>query len=206
MRKFPCSEKGQSLVEILIALAVGSIFIIGATSIIIPSLRSNAQANRIQVGAAIGKELLENVRVSSEADWRIIYDLNKGQSNRYHLTTSTSPFAAVAGEETIAVSTTTYTRYFYINNVGRDASGNIISTGGVDDPSTQKITVVYGWQNGTTSSIQTYLTRFMNNAFSQTDWSGGPGQDGPASTVNNQFSTSSQINYSTTTGSIVIQF
>ena len=206
MRKFLDSKKGQSLVEILIALAVGSIFIIGATSIIIPSLRSNTQANRIQVGAAMGKELLENVRVSSEADWHTIYNLNKGSSNHYYLTTSTSPFVAIAGDETIAVSTTTYTRYFYMDNVGRDASGNIISTGGADDPSTQKVTVVYGWQNGTTNSIQTYLTRFMNNAFNQTDWSGGPGQDGPATTVNNQFSTSSQINYSTITGSIIIQF
>ncbi len=200
------SQKGQSLLEVLIALVVGSIFIIGAATIIVPSLRLNTQANRIQVGAALGKELLENVRVSSEADWHTIYNLNKGSSNHYHLTTSTSPFAAAAGDEIIAVSTTTYTRYFYLDNVGRDASGNIISSGGTDDPSTLKVIVVYSWSNGPSNTIATYLTRFKNNVFDQTDWSGGPGQAGPATTTNSRFSTSSQIDYATTTGSIIIKF
>lgn len=201
----PPTTRGQSLVELLVALAVGAIFIIGAASVIVASLRSNTQANRIQIGAALGKELLENVRVSSEADWHTIYNLNKGSSNHYYLTTSTSPFAAVAGDETILVSSTTYRRYFYVDNIGRDASENILSSGGTDDPSTQKVTVVYSWSSGTSSTLMIYLARFMNNVFAQTDWSGGPGQSGPA-TPNNQFSTSSQINYATTTGSIIIQF
>ncbi len=205
IRAFSLLHEGQSLIEILVALVVGSIFIIGAASIIVPSLRSNTQVNRIQVGAALGKELLENVRVSSEADWHTIYSLNKGSFNHYHLTTSTSPFAATVGDETIVVSTATYSRYFYVDNVGRDASGNILSSGGTDDPSTQKVTVVYSWANGSSNNIVLYLTRFRNNAFGQTDWSGGPGQDGPATTTNNHFSTSSQIDYATTTGSIIIK-
>lgn len=201
-------NKGQSLIEILIALVVGSIFIIGAATIIIPSLRLNTQANRIQVGAALGKELLENVRVSSEADWYEIYKFNKGshEFDLQHLTTSTSPFAVIAGKEIIVVSTTTYTRYFYLDRVGRDASGNIVLSGGADDPSTLKVTVVYSWSNGPNNTMATYLTRFRNNVFDQTDWSGGPGQDGPATTTNSQFSTSSQIDYATTTGSIIIKF
>ena len=199
-------RKGQSLVEVLVALAVGTIFIIGAASVIIPSLRSSTEANRLQTAAALGKELMENTRVFSEADWHNIYDLNKSSSSHYYLTTSTSPFTAVAGDETVAVSTTTYTRYFYIDNVGRDGSGNILSSGGTDDPSTQKVSVVCRWSGGPTSTITAYLTRFRNNVLDQTDWSGGSGQDGPVTSTNNQFSTSSQIYSSTTTGSISIQF
>jgi hypothetical protein len=98
-----------------------------------------------------------------------------------------------------------YTRYFYVNDVGRDANGNIQSSGGTNDPSTKKVTVVYGWAGGSTSSFSTYLTRFKDNVFDQTDWSGGPGQNGPATTTNNMFSTSTQMDYSTTTGSIMIK-
>ena len=199
-------NEGQSLVEVLVALAVGTIFILGAASVIAPSLRSSGASNRIQTAAALGKELIENVRVFSEANWHNIYDLNKTSSNHYYLTTSTSPFAAVAGDETVAVSTTTYTRYFYIDNVGRDGSGNILASGGTDDPSTQKVTVSYQWTGGTAATITAYLTRFRNNVLYQTDWSGGSGQDGPVTSTNNKFSTSSQIYSSTTTGSISIQF
>ncbi len=197
---------GQSLIEILVALGVGAILIIAGTGVIIPSLRANTQADKVQVSSAFGKELLENVRVFSEGDWHNIYNLNKTSSNHYYLTTSTSPFLVISGDENIRLATTTYTRYFYVDNVGRDAGGSIQSSGGTDDPSTQKLTVVYGWSGGPTSSFSTYLTRFRNNVFNQTDWSGGSGQDGPITNANSKFSASVQINYSTTTGSIMIQF
>ncbi len=197
---------GQSLIEILVTLVVGTILIIGAVSIIVPSLRSSTQANRIQASVSLGKELMGNVMVFSEANWNNIYALNKGSSNHYYLTTSSSPFAALSGDEIITLSTTTYVRYFTVDNVGRDPGDNILSSGGTDDPSTQKVTVVYAWANGAPNSISTYVSRFRNNVLQQTDWSGGPGQDGPATTTNNTFSTSSQIDYTTTAGSISIQF
>ncbi|MBI4085511.1 MAG: prepilin-type N-terminal cleavage/methylation domain-containing protein [Candidatus Liptonbacteria bacterium] len=200
------NNSGQSIIEILIALTVGSIFIIGAATIITPSLRSSAQANKVQVSSALGRGLLDNVRVFSESDWHNIYNLATSSANKYYLTTSTSPFTAVTGTESVVFATTTYIRYFYLDSVGRDGSGNILSSGGTNDPSTEKVTVVYGWTNGVTSSFPTYLTRHSNKVFDQTDWSGGPGQEGPATTTNNMFSTSTQINYSSSTGSISIQF
>ena len=98
-----------------------------------------------------------------------------------------------------------YTRYFYLDSAGRDGSGNILSSGGTNDPSTEKATVVYGWAGGSTSSFSTYLTRFRDNIFDQTDWSGGPGQDGPVTSTNSMFSTSTSMFYATTTGSLMIQ-
>jgi hypothetical protein len=200
------SKSGQSLVEVLVALAVGTIFIIGAAVVIVPSLRSNKYAGQLQAAAALGKELLENTRAFSEANWHNIYDLSKGSSNHYYLTTSTSPFSAVSGNETVTVSTSTYVRYFYVENVNRDVSGYITSGAGTDDPSTQKVNVVYQWTGGQTSTISAYLTRFSNRVVDQTDWSGGPGQEGPATSTNSRFSTSSQIYNTSTTGSIMIQF
>jgi len=408
-------NKGQSLIEILVALAVGTILIIAAVSVIAPALRANTQADKVQVSSALGKELLENVRVFGEADWHNISNLATGSANKYFLVSAQSPFIAATGTEGISadgiasgtvgywkldestgttaydfsgngnngswngsgnhftggqiggagqVASTTndyvsvgnpsvlnisgsmtvsawvnptalfneigfvtkygsgyewalrtaggssrprftvdnpngtdwnvdststlsigvwqlltgvydqsasklyiylngtltgmasspasvsagtnlvligaqnragfnytgsiddvriynralsaaevrtiylsniYTRYFYMDTVGRDAGDVLLSSGGTNDPSTEKATVVYGWPGGPTSSFSMYLTRFRNNVFDQTDWSGGSGQDGPATTTNNKFSTSTQINYSTTTGSIMIQ-
>jgi len=398
------SEEGQSLLEILVALGVGTLLIIAATTIILPALRTNTQADKVQVSSSLGKELLENIRVFSERDWHNIYNLATSSANKYFLASAASPFLAATGTEGISadgiasglvgywkldetagttafdfsgsgnngtlagsvlpvptsgkvsgalffnglsskinlgsvtvganatiaawvntagggeipvfsdrtsgtlyfgmaggrffiydnpatpspsmtsnalINTSTwhhivwtsngtissmyidgvldksqaqtrsgsagvsnigwdasniteffpgsiddvrvynralsanevksiynaaiYTRYFYLDDVGRDVSGNIISSGGTNDPSTKKATVVYGWPAGPTSSFPTYLTRFQNKVLDQTDWSGGPGQDGPATSTNNKFSTSTQIFYATTTGSIIIQ-
>lgn len=410
------SRGGQSLIEILIALTVGTLLIVGATTVIVPALRTNAQADKVQVASALGKELLETVRAFSEGDWHNVSNLATSSANKYFLIGTYSPFVVATGTEGIVAdgltatsslvgywkldestgttafdfsgsnntstlingptrlsgtnckvggclsfngvntkvtpsnavnlsssfsfahwirtSTTTgqvytignagggngyrfgissgrigfligdsvsytetycgtqtvndnqwhhivgvykrtspflftcyidgnlaattslpsaysamqtstpsfgtppcctpfpgqlddiriynrelsaaeiksiynaviYSRYFYLDDVGRDTSGAIQASGGTNDPSTKKFTVVYGWSGGATSSFSTYLTRYRNNAFDQTDWSGGPGQDGPATTTNNKFSTSTQIDYTTSTGSIYIQF
>ncbi len=404
--------RGQSLIELLIAVAVGTIMILGAVAVITPSLRGNTEVNQAQVGSALGRELLDNVRVLAESNWNAIYGLGKGPSNAYFLDAAQSPFVVATGTEGVASGDTLsglagywkldeatgtvihdfsgngyngtstgnpvsvtgeigsalnfngsgqyidtgsnsvtgtspftlsawietadfgrysgavsigasslgqsayigvvaaaqagvsnsigggfygsnygsgittsnqwvqvvmtfsggvggtatiyvngqsmihqtytpnlastyrrigrigsdtaydfhgsiddvriynralsaaevsnlyrasmYTRYFYVTNVGRDGGGYILSSGGTDDPSTQLITVVYGAKGAATSTISEYITRSRNSVFDQTDWSGGPGQDGPVTSTNSRFASSSNIDYSTTTGSIRI--
>ncbi len=413
-------RSGQSLLEILVALGVGSILIVAAATIIVPSLRTNAQADKVQVSSSLGKELLENIRVFSEGDWHNISGAATSSANKYFLVSAVSPFVIATGTEGIAedgvtsglvgywkmdestgtiahdfsgrgyngtlagspsstvgmigqalqfndttayavsggvfsdlgtsnrpytfsvwvrvatgttagtiihvsslsngtgwcvpmvslsgskfvanswiggLSTITgqttavpgtwynvvhvwdsgglklyvngtlensnsqatysasaaanyvwagfryatcagdsggnfngyiddlrvynralsatevksiydadiYTRYVYFEDTNRDAGGSIVSGAGTNDPSTKKVNVVFGWNDGPTSTFSTYLTRFQSRIFDQTDWSGGPGQDGPATTTANTFSTSTLMNYSTTTGSISVQ-
>lgn len=109
-----------------------------------------------------------------------------------------------AGEIANLYRSTAFNRYFYLDNVYRNGSGKIDSTG-IFDPSTKKITVVYGWAS-TTASSTSYLSRTNDAVFVQNDWSGGGNQNGPqtATSVNAKFATSSNIDYSTSTGSIVI--
>ena len=198
-------RNGQSLVEILIALGVGTILVIAAATIIAPALKINAQAYKVQIGTSLAKELLTNVRVWAEGDWHNIANLGTSSLNHYYINASSSPFAVVAGNELIEFATTTYTRYFYVDDIYRDSGDLITASGGSYDPSTKKISVDYSWPGGTTSTITEYVTRNRNNVFWQTDWSGGPGQNGPVTGVNNRFASSTQINHSTTSGSIIIQ-
>lgn len=198
-------ESGQSLIEVLVAVAIGALLIIAAASIIAPALRINTQTYRVQTGVGLAKELLENVRVWSEGDWHNISTLATGSANHFYLNTGSSPSASSSGDESLTVSTATYKRYFYLDDVKRDTSDLIVTTGGSADPSTKKITVDYSWPQSTTFTISQYLTRNRDNIFWQTDWSGGPGQEGPATTTNSKFSTSTKIDHTTSTGSLYIK-
>ncbi len=111
-----------------------------------------------------------------------------------------------AGEISSLYKSAFYTRYFYLDDVYRDAGGLIDAGGSTFDPSTKKITVVYGWGNVFATSTS-YLVRSEDQLFSQVDWSGGPGQSGPitSTSTNNKFSVATNTDYSTSSGSLVIQ-
>jgi hypothetical protein len=194
-------SRGQSLIEILIAVVLGTVLILVAVTVISPALKSQGDTLKVQTASALGRELLDNIRVFAEADWHNLTNLAPGASNRYYLNTSSSPFTAVSGVETVTVATSTYERYFYYEGVTRDGGGNIVSGGGTDDPSTKKVTVFFRWQGGQWSSFVSYLTRQRNKVFVQSDWSGGAA-DVVVATGTVQFATSTNISYSTVPGSI----
>lgn len=195
---------GQSLVEILVGMAIGIFLIMAGVGLIVPAINTNTQVTNIQKGAALAKELLDNVRVWSEGNWHNVFGLATGTANHYYLITTSSPFASSSGNQAVVLSTTTYTRYFYVSDVYRDTSDNITTDGGTYDPSTEQITAVYSWPGGPADTISMYLTRNRDNVYYQTDWSGGPGAISAATSVGNRFAASSNIDYTTTTGSIYI--
>lgn len=196
-------REGQSISEVLIAIAVGAIFMVAAAAVIAPALRENTQASNVQAGATVAQALLDNVRVWSEGGWSNITSLATGTAYHYYLITSSSPYVATSGIQSIVIGTTTYTRYFYLSDVYR-TNGVITASGTTYDPSTKQVSVVYNWTNGTTSTISSYLTRNDDAVIDQTDWSGGPGATSAATSVGSQFASSSNIDYTTTTGAIYV--
>ena len=197
-------KRGQSLIEVLIAAGLGALFVLAAATIIAPAIRISSQAGKAQVGAAAAKKLADNVRVWADGDWHKVDDIATTSASHYYLNTSVSPFTSVSGDESLVVSSTTYTRYFYVDNVNRNTSDLIVTSGGSYDPSTKKVTIQYSWTNSATNTLTFYITRNINRVFQQTDWSGGAGQEGPVTSTASRFSTSSKANVTTTTGSIYI--
>lgn len=203
------SRRGQSLIEILVAIAVGVVMIGVAVSIIAPVLRANTRTNSAKIAAALGRELLENVRVFTEEDWGNLAGLATSSLNPYYLTTSTlSPsFFSVSGVESIVISSTTYSRYFYVDEVCRTANGSLPQDPSVCayvDLGTKRVTVSYGWVSGSSSTFSTYFTRYKSNSLNQSDWSGGAYFWGPA-TGTDRFVTSSNINFASTSRVLKIQ-
>lgn len=122
-------------------------------------------------------------------------------------TTATTTSAVSSGYniESVSVASTTYQRYFYVNDVYRDNNGNVTGTAGGNayDPSVKQITVVVAAASSTQTSFisNMYLTRNANNVLNQTSWAGGSGQNNPVTFVGTTFALSSNISI-TATGSI----
>jgi Tfp pilus assembly protein PilV len=123
-KKIKLNNKGQSLAEILVALAVGIIFVLGVIIVAQFSLKIGKDTEKIQTSAFLARELLDKIKVFADSDWHNIYNLATTSANHYYLI----GFTATSGDETIIVGTTTYTRYFYVEDVYRDASGKILDS------------------------------------------------------------------------------
>lgn len=199
-------RNGQSLIEVLIAVVIGAIMIGAVASVIAPALQSDTYTSRAQTAASLGKELLENVQVWADADWHNIQGVVTETS--YYLNITSTPVTAVPGIENVAVGSTTYRRSFLVSDVYRESdtsgNGNVSSSGPVD-PSTKKVTVYFHWPPAGTSTLVQYVTRFSNITFVQSDWSGGPNAAGPAVNPGNRFTSSTNVDYTTSTGAIIIQ-
>jgi hypothetical protein len=212
-------NSGQSLIEIIIAVTIGAILIGGTTSIIVPILKSNLQTRVVQSADLISQKYLENIQSIAESDWHAIYNppAAKGPGSQFYLTASGTTYAIISGTTSTIGEGKNFTIYFSIENANRQLCGigNIIqygtttcpagpgSTGVAEDPSTQKITAFVSWEGQSINKIQ-YFTRHVNKVFVQTDWSGGPGQEGPIASPNDKFASSTNIDYATTTGSIIL--
>src|SRR5258708_978498 len=140
-------RRGQSIIEVLVAVGIGAIFVIGAAALIAPALQSSKQAGKIQIGTALANELVNNVRIWSEGDWHNILNLATSSARHYYLNTSVSPFSFIYGDETVTIGSSVYLRYFYVDDVYRDSTGNITASGGTYDPSTKKVTIQYSLLN-----------------------------------------------------------
>src|SRR3989344_4583934 len=209
--------KGQSLVELIISISLGVVFLGIAAGSATMILRNNLEARTSQIAASLAQEYLDGVFSLAQKNWLNVYDPPeaKGPNSQFYLDISGGNYFIISGTTSTVVESRSFTRYFSIENVTSNAtttscligfqgsgSGDI-----ADDPSTQKIIATVEWDNGQrkASSVR-YLTRSQNASFRQSDWSGGFEQENfPSSGVNNKFATSTGINYSTTTGAIRIQ-
>lgn len=184
-------SSGQSLIEILIGIAVGVIIVGGVAATIAVTLRSNVANKNVQTATALAQEIINAVSDFSSANWHNIDTLTPG--SQYRLATTGPAFVSAAGAESFVIDSLPFSRYFSYEDVSRDPVTGDIQSVFVpvnNDPSTKKIAVTVSWQEqGDTSSVSLnkFVTRSRNFVFTQTDWSGGSGQLGPISSPNNRY-------------------
>jgi hypothetical protein len=94
------SRHGQSLAELLIGMALGAIFIIGAASVIAPSLQTSNQVAQTQSKSELASEMVGNLRSWTGSNWNNLLLLATGSGSPYYLNTSVSPFTVLSSMAT----------------------------------------------------------------------------------------------------------
>lgn len=185
-------EKGQSIFEILIAMAIATLIVGSSVTAIMVSLRSGSATVASQKAYSIANDTLNNVRSFAESNWADLYTQNKGDAYDYYLgivaTSSISATLGIAtGTETIAFTSPSgeenieYTSWFTINNVPRDDSNWIVESAD-GDPTTQKITARVSWEVGgdlRQIDLVTYISKIRTSTVTFNNWSGVSGVTTP---------------------------
>jgi len=203
-------SRGQILLEVLIGAAVIIFVSIGIASTVAVSVRGVQNTMARSNGSFLSQEMVEAMRAITKENWSNISNLATTSANQYFATTSAGKWVTSTGTENVGLNSITYSRYFYIDEVNRSTStGNIVSSGGYWDPSTKKMTTYVSWTTpqGVSDSFSqaVYLSRFLNETYGQTDWSGGAVGEVVVTTATTTFATSTSIDYASTTGSIKLQ-
>ncbi len=205
-------NRGQSLVEILIALALLVLVMLTSFAIIRFLIRLSSYDPVAQTGSFIVRGTAHGAASLAQGSWPAIASLPIGT---YNIATSSLGFVVVAGAVTSTVNGIVYTTSFSVSPVLRDSGDAIVASGGTDDSATKKVTATVSWSYGGapySEVVEQYVARTGSEVIAQTDWVGGPacsGSDLPlsAGTVATQFCsvTAGSLDYTSVPGSVKIQ-
>jgi hypothetical protein len=170
------SQRGQSLIELVIGIGIGVLFITAAVGIITVSLRIDFQNKFAQTAAELNQQLIEQVGTYANADWHNID--TRPLSTALHLATTTQCFLAInVGSSTKVLDGNTYDTSFSLEATCRDSQDSFTDcSSGTADPSTFKVIVATQWHQGDTLpelQLVHYLTRIRDRVWNQSDWSYG---------------------------------
>lgn len=183
------SSSGQSLIGILLTIAIGALVLVLGAQIIQTSLKVSESTRQKNVAYQLAQESFEATKAIAQEDWHLIYDATVDQE--YYLDNSEGKWALSTNTDykTFTFGKDTFSRWIVFNNVSRDASGDIeaVYNADRDDPSTRKVAV-----SVTLNSIQKinwsyYLTRWENEIVNQSNWEGDSGEEGPVTSFGSDY-------------------
>ena len=152
------NKKGQSLVELLMVIALAGLLMPPIFTGFMSSRDGKAQQKQRLLATSLMKETQEETRNIRERGWDYL-----APTGIYHPVISGSSLSLVAGATTV----NGFGQQVAVDNVYRNSAGAIVlsPTPGVLDPSTKKITTTISWSTPRNSSIDhvTYMTRFRDN-------------------------------------------
>ena len=194
------SKKGQSLIELILGVAIGALLVGAAAAALSVTLRSSSGLRTTQTALYLGKELMNEVRAYAARDWKNAYFLSRVPAV-YYLVSAGTGFATSSGSEEIILNETAYTRSFTLEDVIREA---------VADPGLLEVQVNVLWNSGGiaagTTTLHSRIARRGSEAIAQTDWSGGPVDPAPITpTLPAVFASSTKIDYGGTPGAVKVE-
>ena len=194
------SRTGQSLIELVVGIAVAILFITAATGAILLALRIDVQNKYSQSAGELIAEVFDQVSTTANNDWLAIDSATR--DTPMHLATSTGFFVPSSGANTISLNGFDYDVSYSVGDVYRALDDSFAdSQTGALDPSTLRITATVSWQqqgDQASLSLDHYLTRIRDRVWLQTDWSNGSSTgSGPFTDPAARFANATNTNWST---------
>lgn len=159
-RSYP---RGFSLLEIFGIITLLALLIPAAYALITLSTRSIASSARDVEAVYLAKEGIEAVRMIRGQGWDAgIVPLANGVT--YYPVLSGTNWTVSASNPGFLLGR--YTRMVQISAVSRDGNGDIVPSGGLNDPNSRLVTATVSWQDrGTTRTVtlRSYLTNLYGN-------------------------------------------
>lgn len=147
-------NKGASIIEILVVIAILAVTLTALLGLANFSLSVQGLVRQTTQAKGLAQEAMEAVRsIRDNGGWSQII-------NGSHGLAASAGYWSFSGTENIING---FTRTISISDVQRDASSNVVESGGVVDPDTKKITVTVSWsERGRPHDIEliTYLTNW----------------------------------------------
>ncbi len=155
------NQRGQSLVELLVAIALASLLLPALLAGISASRGGRSQHDQRLQAAAYLKQSQEAVRSIAEGGWG-----NIATNGTFYPVISSGKWILTPGTQSVAGLSLSVT----INDTYRDSSGAIATSGGTIDPSTKKVVISVSWSTPLLSSVSatSYFTRYKNIAYLET--------------------------------------
>lgn len=155
-------NRAVSLVEVVIASGIIATLSVAIFSAYTLMSRYAIQNTPFVQASMLAEEGIEAVKVMRDFGWTDnIGNLTAGAN--YRLLWADSRFSATTTSNFIDGK---FDRYFTLENVYRDGSFNIVSSGGTLDTGSKKVTVTVAWRQGsatTTKTIESYIFNAFTN-------------------------------------------
>jgi len=177
-------QQGQSLLEVIVVIAILVIVVTFAVQLIVVVLRGGQVVGDRDVGLRVAEEMMDGVFAISIERWDDIYGLTQG-TTEYHTEQAMGKWTLVANSDVVSLNGVDYTRAVTFQHVcrstgaGRDILG-ITDSGGADtactgsggshDPTIQRATVSVTWKFIGNVTIQEHVFRWRNEVCPQTEW------------------------------------
>ncbi len=148
-------KKGQSLIEILIVIALTAILLPALFYALMASREARPQQNVRLRASELLKETQDTLRVIRESGWNAV-----SSSGTFHPERTGNTWMLVSGTDT----SNGISRQIVISNVNR-LNNQIVTSGGIPDPSTKQAVITVSWNEPLATSISStmYITRYLEN-------------------------------------------
>ncbi len=148
------------MVELIVISAVLSIIVIAASYVAKKSIEVSSRTIHTMEASFLLEEGVEVMRILRDSNFDNVDPAIEGYSNQY-LTLVSNTWSLVDAPQTNGI----FTRIINIYPVYRDATtSDIVTSGGVLDTGTSKITVTVSWSEGTTT-LSKSLTFYLSDLF-----------------------------------------